>query len=255
MTLRVLIVDDETWARRRIAGLLEAEPDVEIVGECADGAAAVQDILALSPDLVFLDVQMPEFDGFDVLHAVGTERMPLVVFATAYDAYAVKAFEANALDYLLKPFDEERFHRSLERAREEIQKTQLVRGEGLQALIRALGDSRRHLRRLAVKDRGRVLFLPAGDVDWFEAAGNYVTLHVGSSEYLIRDTVSGLEARLDPDQFVRIHRSTIVNLDRVQGLAPWAQGEQVMTLKDGTTLTVGRAFRGRLDHLLRNAPD
>lgn len=250
--MRVLIVDDEAWARRRIASLLEGQADVTIVAECASGAEAVVAIRDEQPDLVFLDVQMPELDGFDVLRAACPERAPLVVFATAYDEYAVRAFETHALDYLLKPIDDDRFRRTLERAREELAGRR-GRHDGLQALIASLRSDRRYLRRLVVKAAGRVLFLRASDVDWVEAAANYVVLHVGSSEHLMRDALAGLELKLDPEQFVRIHRSTIVNLDRVKDLSAWVRGEQVLTLKDGTRLAVGRAFRQRLQRFLDNA--
>jgi two-component system, LytTR family, response regulator len=251
MRLRTLIVDDEPWARRRIAALLEGVSDVEVVGECASGAEAVAAIEEQAPDVVFLDVQMPEFDGFDVLQAVGPDRMPLVVFATAHDEYAVRAFEAHALDYLLKPFDDERLRRALDRAREELAKRQ-VPADRLQALVESLRRDRRYLQRLVVRARGRVVFLRAAEVDWIEAAANYATLHVGASEYLVRDTVASLESKLDPEQFLRIHRSTIVNLDRVSGVSAWVRGEQALALKDGTRLTVGRAFRGRLKRFLDN---
>jgi len=252
MTIRTLIVDDEEWARRRVTALLRPFPDVEVVRECSGGAEAVEAINELAPDLVFLDVQMPDFDGFDVLQSIRPQRTPLIVFTTAYDEYAVRAFEAHALDYLLKPFDEERLAMALARAREELAKPHIVT-ERLAALSQSLLRQQRYLRRLVVKSGSRVLFISVGDVDWFEAAANYVALHVAAQEYLIRDTVAALERKLDPDQFVRIHRSTIVNLDRVRQLSPWANGEQALTLKDGTSLAVGRAFRSRLERFLKNA--
>jgi len=251
MTVRTLIVDDEEWSRRRVAALLRPFPEVEVVRECASGAEAVDAINELAPDLVFLDVQMPDFDGFDVLQSVASGRMPLIVFTTAYDEYAVRAFEAHALDYLLKPFDEDRLGMALARARQELAKPHVVT-ERLAALSRSLPRDHKYLRRLVVKSGSRVLFLPVSDVDWFEAAGNYVALHVGGQEHLIRDTVAALERKLDPDQFVRVHRSTIVNLDRVRELSPWAGGDQALTLKDSTSLRVGRAFRSRLERFLRN---
>ncbi len=250
--MRVLIVDDEPWARRRIASLLRSEQDVEIVGECGDGAEAVARIVELAPDLVFLDVQMPEIDGFEVLEAVGSERMPRVIFVTAYDSYALRAFEAQALDYLLKPFDDERFARALDRARKELAQPPPLLERGLRALIESLPRDRKFLQRLVVKAGGRVLFLRTSDVDWFEASGNYVTLHLGRESHLLRTTMSALAPKLDPEQFVRIHRSAIVNLDRVKELLPWFRGELTLVLHDGTRLTVGRAFRERLQHLLKN---
>lgn len=246
----MLIVDDEPWARKRIAALLKGEPDFEVAGECADGAEAVEKIVKLKPDLVFLDVQMPEMDGFDVVDAVGPEKMPRVIFATAYDRYAIRAFDANALDYLLKPFDEERFKRALDRVRREL--VQGDAGTSLRSLVEALRNGRSYLKRIVVKSRGRVIFLKTSELDWVEAAGNYVTLHVGKEEHLLRETMNALEPRLDPDQFIRIHRSSIVNIDRVRELQPWFRGEQMLVLKDGKQLTIGRAFRERLGKLTGN---
>jgi len=240
-----VIVDDEPWARRRIAALLKSEPDVEVAGECRGGVEAIEKIPELSPDLVFLDVQMPECDGFDVLEAIGPERMPPVIFATAYDKYAVRAFDAQALDYLLKPFDEERFQQAMGRARKELK---LGKGasEALRAVLEAVRGQSKFLKRLAVKSGGRVVFLRAADIDWIEAAGNYVTLHVGRDRHMLRATMNSLEPKLDSEEFVRIHRSTIVNLDRVKEMHPWFHGEQVVILKDGTQLPVGRVYRNRL---------
>lgn len=253
--IRALIVDDEPWARRRIATLLAAEPDLEVVGECEDGAEAIAKINELAPDLVFLDVQMPEISGFDVIEAIGPECMPRVIFATAYESYALRAFEAQALDYLLKPFDEERFRKALERARKELRRADGGMGAELRALIESLGGARRHLRRLLVRTSGRVLFLKVGEIDWLEAADNYVAIHVGQSTHLLRETLQSLEQKLDPDQFARVHRSLIVNLDRVKELQPWFKGEQALLLKDGTRLTVGRAFRARIERLMANSVD
>jgi two-component system LytT family response regulator len=251
MKIQALIVDDEPWARKRIATLLKSEEDVEVVGECCDGADAIRKITQLSPDLIFLDIQMPEVNGFEVVEAVGPKEMPPVIFATAYDKYALQAFDANALDYLLKPFDEERFHKALARAR-----NQMGRGkndsQALRSLLTSLRESGKYLGRLAVKSRGRVIFLQVSEIDWLEASGNYVTLHVGRDAHLLRTTMTALEPKLDAMQFVRIHRSTIVNLDRVKELQPWFHGEQVLLLKDGTKLTVGRAYRDRMDKHVNN---
>lgn len=253
--IRVLIVDDEVWARKRIASLLKAEPDIEVVGECADGTDAVAKIAKLAPDLLFLDVQMPDIDGFDVLEAVGPEHMPVVIFATAYDQYAVRAFDAQALDYLLKPFDEGRFRRTLERARRELQRATETPERALHALLASVQERRKYFERLVVRSGGRIFFLKVSDVDWFEASANYVTVHVGRTKHLIRGTMTALERKLHPEQFLRIRRSAIVNLDRVKELQPWFKGEQVLVLTDGTRLTVGRAFRDRLERLLeKSAP-
>jgi two-component system, LytTR family, response regulator len=242
MKLRILIVDDEPWARKRIATLLKPEADVEIVGECQGGAEAVRAITEFAPDLVFLDVQMPEVDGFEVVEAVDPERMPLVIFATAYDRYAIQAFDAEAIDYLLKPFDEERFKKALNRARMEF-KGKFSSKESLRELLESVRKGQRFLQRLIVRSGGRVLFLKAPDIDWIEASGNYVTLHTGKESHMLRTAMNALEPKLDPQQFVRIHRSAMVNLDHVREMQPWFRGEQVLVLRDGTRLSVGRAFR------------
>ncbi len=250
MKIRVLIVDDEAWARKRIATLLKSELDTEIAGECATGADAIVRIEALSPDLVFLDIQMPEVNGFEVVDAIALERMPLFIFATAYDKYALRAFEAHAFDYLLKPFDEARFRNALDRARKELQRPQAMSGSALRALLDSIRKHPGYLERLAIKSGGGIRFLKAGDIDWIEAAGNYVTLHVGRNSHLVRITLTAFLPKLDSQRFVRIHRSVAVNLDRVQEILPWVRGEQVLRLKDGTELTVGRSFRGGLTHFI-----
>ena len=251
--MRVLIVDDEPWARKRLTTLLARERDVEIVGECGTGADAIERISATRPDVLFLDVQMAEMDGFEVLEAVPPDRLPHVVFVTAYDQYAIRAIEAEAIDYLLKPFDEDRFSRTLDRLRRALQLDEGVAIRNVGALLAQLRPGRKRLRRLVVKDGDRVLFLRTIDVDWFEAAANYVSLHVGDRAYLLRETMASLETKLDPEQFVRIHRSTIVNLDRARELRPWFNGQQVLVLKDATELQVGRRFRERLRRWLENA--
>jgi two-component system LytT family response regulator len=251
--LRTVVVDDESWARQRLVSLLRSAPDVDVVAECENGRDAIERIIELEPDLVLLDVQMPEIDGFDVVAALGPERMPSVVFATAFEEYAVRAFEAEAIDYLLKPFDEERLLRALARVR-----AQDGRGRGaeverrLRRLVEGLPDGRRYLRRLVVRTGERILFLRVAEVDWLEAQDNYVAVHAGAAIHLLRVTLNGLESRLDPADFVRVHRSTIVNLDRVRELSPWARGDLALVLKDGTRLTVGRAYRARLAGLLSN---
>lgn len=247
----MLVVDDEPWARKRILALLKVEQDFEIIGECSGGREAIKKILDLSPDLVFLDVQMPGVDGFDVVDAISPEHMPLVIFATAFDKYALRAFDSHALDYLLKPFDEERFQIALNRARKDLQQGKNA-AEDLRSVLKSLGNSHKYLRRLVVKSGGRVIFLRATDIEWFESCGNYVTLHVGRHSHLLRTTMNALEPKLNSDQFVRIHRSTIVNLDCVRELQPWFRGEQSLILKDGTQLSVGRAFRDRLHNFLQN---
>jgi two-component system, LytTR family, response regulator len=250
--IQTLIVDDELWARRRIASLLKAEPDMRVVGECSTGADAVQSILTHLPDLIFLDVQMPKMDGFEVLDAVPSKRLPLVVFATAYDKYALQAFDVHAVDYLLKPFDAERFRKALNRARDDFQLKNELAQDKLRALLESVQNDRKFLRRLVVKSGGRIVFVRSSDVDWLEASGNYVTLHVGRESHLFRTTMNAIEPKLHPEQFVRIHRSAIVNLDRVKEVQPWFHGEQLLVLKDGTKIHVGRGFRSRLETLLQN---
>ena len=244
----MLIVDDEPIARRGVRLQLKGEPEVEIIGECANGLEAVAAIRKLAPDLVFLDVQMPEMDGFEVIEAVGVERMPRVIFVTAYDQYTLRAFEVHALDYLLKPFDRERFLKALNYAR-----SSLDRGEFKRQLIRLLDDrlaTRKPLERLVIKSGGRIYFLNVEEVDWIEAADNYVELHVGRESHLLRETISGLAARLDPERFLRIRHSTIVNLERVKELRPLFRGEYLIVLRDGTELTSSRRYRKNLDTIL-----
>jgi two-component system, LytTR family, response regulator len=252
MTLRVLIVDDEPLARARLRALLEREPDVQVAGESGDGVQAITAVEALRPDLVFLDVQMPALDGFGVLEALG-EPLPAVVFVTAYDRYALRAFEVHALDYLLKPFDRERFRRALERARATLQRDEsLAVNRKLLELLDDVRPTRKAAPRLVVKTAGRVFFLRPEEIDWVEAAGNYVKVHVGREDHLLRETMSALEGRLDADRFVRIHRSTLVNLDRVKELQPWFHGDYKVILRDGTELTLSRGYRPKLQELLGN---
>ena len=251
-TIRVLVVDDEPLARERVRRLLEKEPDVQIVGECADGLAAVEAIERDRPDLVFLDVQMPELDGFAVLENVAPERLPFVVFVTAFDEYAVKAFDVHALDYVLKPFDGDRFREALERARREIARTS--EGAGLEgrllALLQDLEGRKQQMDRIVIKSGGRVSFLRTEEVDWIEAAGNYVELHVGKESHLLRETMNKLESRLDAKRFLRIHRRIIVNVDRIRQLEGVTHGEYVVVLKDGTRLSSSRGYRDGLQKLL-----
>jgi two-component system, LytTR family, response regulator len=254
MTIRTVIVDDEPLARTRIRSLLEREPDVVIVGECADGRQAVNDLRQLEPDLVFLDVQMPALDGFDVLEALDNERLPAVIFVTAHDRYALRAFEVHALDYLLKPFDRERFQKALERVRNQLEHAETAASrQRLLALLEDVQAARKPLQRVVIKSEGRVFFVRVEDIDWIEAAGNYLRLHVGRETHLLRETMNGLEGRLDPAQFVRIHRSTMVQFDRIRELQPWFHGDYRVLLRDGTELTLSRGYRQKLQELLGNA--
>jgi two-component system, LytTR family, response regulator len=246
-SIRVLIVDDEPIARKGIRRLLDEASDVEIVGECGDGAEAALAIRKQSPDLVFLDVQMPELDGFGMLEKVGVEAGPEIIFVTAYDEYTLRAFDIQALDYLLKPVNPERFHKALGRARARLQNKSYERMNGrLLALLENQRREERGAARFAVKTPQGVLLVDADDVDLIEAAGNYVSLRAGSQAHLLSETISGMERRLDPRKFLRIHRSRIVNMERIKLLRPLFHGEYEIVLKDGTRLTSGRAYSGRI---------
>ena len=250
-TIRTLIVDDERAARDGIRHLLAADPEIVVAGECSNGREAAAAIRDTVPDLVFLDVQMPELDGFGVLREVGIERAPAVVFVTAFDQYALRAFDVHALDYLLKPFTDDRFRQSLERAK------QLVRQGRLGDLSRKLAalldhdepapGRPRYLDRLVVKSGGKVTLLPVGEIEWIDADGDYVRIHVGKTWHLLRETMKNLEDQLDGARFVRIHRSTIVNLEKVKELQPFFRGEYVVVLHNGTTLKLSRGYRDNLE--------
>ncbi len=249
--MRVVIVDDEPIAREGVRTQLLREPEVEIVAECGDGLEAVETIRELSPDLVFLDVQMPGMDGFEVVQTLGVEAMPAVVFVTAYDKYALQAFDVNAVDYLLKPFDSERFQKAFQRARLEIQrKTAETINEKLVALLESMRPRHRYLERLVVKSGGRIFFLPVSEIDWIESADNYVNLHSGRESHLIRETLTSLETKLNPEEFLRIRHSAIVNVKKIKELHPLFKGEYEIVLHNGVKLTSSRRYRGRLDHLL-----
>jgi two-component system LytT family response regulator len=249
--IRTLVVDDEPLARERLMGLLAGEPDIETIGQCRDGEEAVRAIIEHSPDLVFLDVQMPAMNGFEVIDAVGSERMPLVIFVTAYDQHALKAFQVRALDYVLKPFDRERFQDALQRARAHIQRDETGDlGRRLLALVKDLRRDQPKTDRLVVKSGGRLFFLRTDEIDWIEAAGNYVRLHVGNTSHLLRETMNAIEGRLDPEKFFRIHRSRIVNMERIQEMQPWLNGEYAVVLRTGTRLTLSRGYREKLQERL-----
>ena len=250
--IRTLVVDDEPLARERLTGLLANEADIEIVAQCRDGEEAVTAIVDHLPDLVFLDVQMPQMNGFEVIEAVGGERMPLVIFVTAYDQHALRAFQVRALDYLLKPFDRARFTEALQRARKQIERDETGElGRRLLALVKDLRRDQPRAERLVVKSGGRLFFLRADEIDWVEAAGNYVRLHVGTTSHLLRETMNAIEGRLDPEKFFRIHRSRIVNMERIQELQPWLNGEYAVVLRTGARLTLSRGYREKLQDRLR----
>lgn len=258
--LRVLVVDDEPLGRQRILDLLESEPDVEVVGTAADGAAAVEAIRASRPDLVFLDVQMPRMSGLEVVQAVGPTAMPATVFVTAYDQYALEAFDSAAVDYLVKPFRDERFREALRRARRRAQSEGLVRlHEQLLSLLggavtapspAAAETAPRYLERIAVQTKGRLRVVPVAQIEYITADGPYADLHTGTHRYVIRESMQNLEEKLDPARFLRIHRSTIVRLDLVETLLRHEGSEYAVQLRGGVLLRVGRSRREALEQRL-----
>jgi len=247
MKIRALIVDDEPLARQRVRLLLGEEPDVEVIGESGDGFEAVDQIQATKPDLVFLDVQMPEMDGFEVLRRVPQALLPVVIFTTAYDQHALRAFEVNALDYLLKPFKPTRFAEAVQRARDLIANKQVgVAARGLLALLDqtpAPRIARGQLTRLAVKTPGKVTFVELDQIQAIEAAGKYAVVHVGKENHVLRETMSSLESHLPPQRFLRTSRSVIVNIDQIQELQPMFKGENVVVLKNGKSYPTTRPIR------------
>jgi two-component system, LytTR family, response regulator len=252
-SLRVLIVDDELLIRRGIRNGLSALDGIEIAGECASGSQAIDAILSHAPDLVLLDVQMNDCTGLDVVRQVGPERMPAVIFVTAYDEYAVKAFELNAVDYLLKPFDEERLRHSIQRARERIAgQKQTSLAEQMQALL----DSRpqKWPERIVVRTGERFEFVPVETIDWIESANNYAQLHCKGREYLLGETLTSLESRLDPDRFVRIHRRRLANISRVVAVHPMFGGTYELELQGGFRLATGRQYKDAIQALIKNHP-
>jgi two-component system, LytTR family, response regulator len=251
MKIRAVLVDDEPLARLRVRDLLTAAEDVEIIAQCANGEEAIQVIEESKPDLVFLDVQMPEIDGFDVLQAISAGYVPVVIFVTAYDQFALRAFEAQALDYLLKPFDDERFEAALQRARDRIRQQQ--RGDldtRLLAVLKEVRGDRGYLQRLVVPSGHRSIFIKTEQIDWIEAERNYVRLHVRGQGYLLRENLSRMASALDPSTFCQIHRSTIVNIDRIEAVESLHHGEYLVVLQDGTKLASGRKYRGNLHAIL-----
>lgn len=251
MSIRTIIVDDVELARERIKILLD-DPEVEVVAECANGREAVKAIVGLRPDLVFLDVQMPKVGGFEVVEAVGVEEMPAVIFVTAYDEYALRAFEVNAVDYLLKPFDQERLNKAVARAKRALRRETPAgeTEERLRRLLMEVRDEPKYLKRIPVKSARDTTLILAESIDWVGAAGHYLELHVGGETHLIRERLSRFEGRLDPEQFVRIHRSVIVNLDRIKSLRPLFNGDHLIILKNGRELNLSRTYHDKLMRLL-----
>jgi two-component system LytT family response regulator len=256
--IKTLIVDDEPLARRNLRVLLERDAQIEILDECRNGREAVKAIKNLTPDLIFLDIQMPEMDGFDVLAHVGPEQIQAIIFVTAFDQYALKAFDVHALDYLLKPFDDERFARALERAKSQIAAREIDKlSKRLFALLEERESERKgsiqeehYLTRLMIKASNRMVLLKVEDIDFIEADGNYAKLHVGRKAHLLREKMHDLEGRLDPAKFVRIHRSVIVNLDRIKEMQPHFNGDYIVVLVDGQQLRLSRTRREHLESRL-----
>ncbi|HEU4770186.1 MAG TPA: LytTR family DNA-binding domain-containing protein [Pyrinomonadaceae bacterium] len=251
--IRALVVDDEPLAREMIREMLESDSEVEVVGECANGREAVDVIRSSSPDIVFLDIQMPELGGFEVLESLDANTTPYVIFVTAYDQYAVRAFEVHALDYLLKPFDRERFEVAWQRAKGQIKLDRTSRrDQDIIALLEELKAGPRYLERLVIKNGGRVFFLHVQDIYCIEAEGNYVRVYDNQKGYLLRETISSLEGQLDPKQFLRIHRSAIVKIDRIKEMQPWFHGEYRIIMENGKQLALSRNYRSNLQEAVGN---
>ncbi len=252
MQVRILIVDDEAHARARLRQMLGGEPDAEIVGECSSGRQALEVIERERPDLVFLDIQMPRLSGLQVCQALADsgQPMPLVVFVTAFDQYALNAFEIHAIDYLLKPFDRERLQKALEHARKQLWRAGEEAAPGLRSLLQELRAESRKPDRLVFKENGRLLFLRTESIDWVEADGNYVRVHAGADSHYFRETLSGLEAQLPAEKFIRISRSTLVNVDRIKEMQPLFYGDYTVLLQNGSKLSMSRGYRDRLTSFL-----
>ncbi|HLM59736.1 MAG TPA: LytTR family DNA-binding domain-containing protein [Pyrinomonadaceae bacterium] len=252
--ITALIVDDEPLARKFIRRMLEKHSSVEIVGECGNGKEAVTSILEVKPCLVFLDVQMPEMDGFTTLETLGAANLPQIVFVTAYEQYAIRAFEIHALDYLLKPFDQPRFDKAMARVEEKFADREQARTEQKQitALLENVAQKSPYLERLVVKTGGRIIFLKTTEVDWIQADDKYAHLHTNGKSHLVRQTLGALEAQLDPQKFVRIHRSAIVNIERIKELQPMFAGDHTVVLENDTKLTLSRSYKNKLFEILGN---
>jgi two-component system, LytTR family, response regulator len=250
--MRIIIADDEALARKKLRVMLSSESGVQVIAECQDGAETVRALNTYQPDLLMLDIQMPDLDGFEVLSQIPVEEMPMVVFTTAYDCHAVRAFEAHALDYLLKPFDQERLHQAVTRARSELLKAS--DRDATHRILDYLSEKTAKQvpsgSRLIIKAGGRVVFLGMDEIDWVEAAANYVRIYVGRHSYLLRRGIGDIAERLDPMQFIRIHRSTIVNVQKIKELQPVNSGEYIVVLKDGKELSCSRGYRAGLQDLI-----
>ncbi|HEY7546338.1 MAG TPA: response regulator [Blastocatellia bacterium] len=251
-----IITDDEPLARERIRSLIEERGDIEIIGECKDGKEAVAAILDQRPDLVFLDIQMPEMDGFEVIAAINDEYLPAIIFITAFDQYALRAFEVNAIDYLLKPINPARFEKAVERALDRLSRSEKIESDKtLRDFIEKLQAERGYTARFVVRNQSKLYFILASDVDWIDSAANYARLHVSGKEHLVRETLKSIEARLNPEIFVRVHRSAIINIERVTSVEPHFHGEYVVTMADGARLTTSRTQSSKLRAILRQADE
>lgn len=253
MKIKTLIIDDMLLARKRVRRFLNLDAEIEIVGEYSDGREAIKTIERINPELIFLDVQMPGMNGFEVLQKIPEEKIPVVIFVTAYDEFALQAFEVNALDYLLKPFNRERFYKALTRAKSQIKQRRDVfpkHDQQLRNFLAQLKTEPNHLKRLAVKTNGRVIFLLADEIDWIEAVGNYLSVQVGDTSHLVRKTLTDMEQKLDANQFVRINRSVIINLDRIKEMHPLFSGDQEIILRGGKRFTMSRNYREKLISIL-----
>ena len=253
--IRTIIADDEHLARKKLRVLLDSEPGMQVVAECQDGQQAVSAIQTHRPDLLLIDIRMPDIDGFQVLKQIAPDEMPVVVFTTAYDQFAIRAFEAHALDYLLKPFDGERLHHAVERARAELLKVhdRDLTGRILDLLAKNIEpkiESKQVDDRMVIRAGGKVVFLDVKEIDWIEAAANYVKLNVGKDSYLLREGIGSISERLDPDRFVRIHRSVIVNVRKIKELQPCESGEYIAVLRNGKELSCSRGYRTQLQRLI-----
>jgi two-component system LytT family response regulator len=249
--IRALIVDDEALARKFIRRMLKDDRDFDMIGECSNGKEAVATIRQENPDVVFLDVQMPEMNGLEVLESIGIERLPEIVFTTAYEQYAIRAFELHALDYLLKPFDQARFKDAIRYAKERFRSGHHSDGRRqVSALLENIKNKPQHLERLVIKSGGRITFLRTDEINWIEADDKYVHLHTSKARPMVRQTLSAMEEQLDPAKFRRVHRSAIVNVERIAELQPLFSGEYSILLQDGTKLTLSRNYKDKLFGLL-----
>lgn len=255
MLIKALIVDDEPLARDRIRELLKEHPEVEVIGEARNGQEAVDSITNQKPDLVFLDVQMPDFDGFDVLQNLNVAQIPLIIFVTAYDQHALRAFDVHAVDYLTKPFDRERFAAAIEQAKVFMKGATEPDTARIISMLQELKSGSRYLERFAIKNGETVFFVRAEDVDAIEAQGNYVRLNLAGSSHLLRDTLNNVESQINPRMFVRIHRRTIVNIDRVKEVQTWARGEYRVVLSTGALYTLSRGYRQHFEKFIKLAPE